>query len=850
MANEDVKFKRGLSTTIPETKVPGTVYITTDTGEMFVDDTTDNRVRVNTQANYTQNDNTAADYIKNRPFYSEGFISDVTLLDGTFDFAEERPGLYVHFQKASSLTFEELKTYTVVFDGTSYSCTGYIPADGFPVVVLGNASIAEISGGGNNEPFLILVDDNGLYIATNLTSASHTVKITSSEENIKKLDAKYLPDEIRKTPSSKMNKANPTGTGSFSLNRKDNTKIGNYSFAEGYLTTASGKYSHAEGGDTSATGSSSHAEGQNTTASGQSSHAEGFFTKASGVYQHAQGKYNIEDSAGTYADIVGNGTGVSARSNAATVDWSGNAWYAGDVYVGSTSGTNKDEGSKKLATEEYVNSAVITVDSALSDTSTNPVQNKVINTALSNKVDKVDGKGLSTNDYTTEEKSKLEGIAPGAEINVNADWNATEGDAQILNKPSIPSKTSDLTNDSGFITSSDIPEGAAASNTVPKMDGTAAVGSELAFARGDHVHPSDTTKADKTELANYIPLSYKGANNGVAELDSTGKVPSSQLPSYVDDVIEGYYYNSKFYKESTHTTEITGEAGKIYVDISGSNKTYRWGGSESGFVEISESLALGETESTAFRGDYGKAAYTHAVTNKGLAFTSGLYKITTNSEGHVTAATAVTKSDITGLGIPGEDTNTATAADDILDGSNTGTEVKYSPYTSQQSKLSFDTSTTDPTRTDRLNLNGYLYATKLYSNGTEVLTSQWSAKNVVTTSAGLGDAATTNPYLNLIENNTIRSTHQIKGAGSVSVDSDSSGNITITGTDTDTKVTQAAAITTAGDYPILLGYDTSTTAVTNTVNKASSLTFDPSTGTLTATKIEAIMDDGYLGDSF
>ena len=47
------------------------------------------------------------------------------------------------------------------------------------------------------------------------------------------------------------------------------------------------------------------------------------------------------------------------RSNAATVDWSGNAWYAGDVYVGSTSGTNRDGGSKKLATEEYVNSAVI-----------------------------------------------------------------------------------------------------------------------------------------------------------------------------------------------------------------------------------------------------------------------------------------------------------------------------------------------------------------------------------------------------------------------------------------------------------------------------------------------------------
>ena len=73
--------------------------------------------------------------------------------------------------------------------------------------------------------------------------------------------------------------------------------------------------------------------------------------------------------------------------------------------------------------------------------------------------------------------------------------------------------------------------------------------------------------------------------------------------------------------------------------------------------------------------------------------------------------------------ISSTDTNTATAADNILDGSNSGTQITYKPYTSQQSKLSFDTSTTNPTRTDRLNLNGYLYATKLYSGGKEVLTS-------------------------------------------------------------------------------------------------------------------------------
>ena len=112
-------------------------------------------------------------------------------------------------------------------------------------------------------------------------------------------------------------------------------------------------------------------------------------------------------------------------------------------------------------------------------------------------VAKETGKGLSTNDFTTELKNKLDGIAEGAQVNVKPDWNASIGNAaEILNKPTIPSKTSDLQNDSGFITTTDIPEGAAASTTVPKMNGTAAVGTETAFARGDHVHPSDTTKAD------------------------------------------------------------------------------------------------------------------------------------------------------------------------------------------------------------------------------------------------------------------------------------------------------------------------------------------------------------------
>ena len=101
-----------------------------------------------------------------------------------------------------------------------------------------------------------------------------------------------------------------------------------------------------------------------------------------------------------------------------------------------------------------------------------------------------------------------------------------------------------------------------------------------------------------------VPATEKGAAGGVAELDNTGKVPSSQLPSYVDDIVNGYLYDGTFYKDSAHTTAITPEDDKIYVDLT-ANKSYRWSGVA--YVEVSESLALGETSSTAYAGNKGKA---------------------------------------------------------------------------------------------------------------------------------------------------------------------------------------------------------------------------------------------------
>lgn len=127
---------------------------------------------------------------------------------------------------------------------------------------------------------------------------------------------------------------------------------GEYSHAEGSSTNALGQASHAEGYGTTASGLNSHAEGSLTTARADNSHAEGVGTIARSPYQHVQGRYNIEDDGGAYAHIVGGGS-EDTPLNVHTLDWLGNAWFQGDVYIKSTTNGNQDTGSKKLATEEY-----------------------------------------------------------------------------------------------------------------------------------------------------------------------------------------------------------------------------------------------------------------------------------------------------------------------------------------------------------------------------------------------------------------------------------------------------------------------------------------------------------------
>ena len=149
------------------------------------------------------------------------------------------------------------------------------------------------------------------------------------------VDTKVSQDDL----NGYMLSENPTGTGTLSMNRKEDTTIGNYSTALGVNATASAYASHAEGGYTTTSGSYSHAEGGYTTASGSNSHAEGGNTEASGSYSHAEGGYTTASGSNSHAE--GNSTEAI-----------GQASHAEGYYTESQGNYSHSEGKKSIASGE------------------------------------------------------------------------------------------------------------------------------------------------------------------------------------------------------------------------------------------------------------------------------------------------------------------------------------------------------------------------------------------------------------------------------------------------------------------------------------------------------------------
>ena len=327
---------------------------------------------------------------------------------------------------------------------------------------------------------------------------------------------------------------------------------------------------------------------------------------------------------------------------------------------------------------------------------------------LNNKVDKEDGKQLSTNDYTTTEKNKLAGISSGAQANVI--------ETVQLNGSSITP----------------------ADKTVNVQVSKSTVGLN---------NVTNDAQVKRSEM---------GKANGVATLDNAGKVPAAQLPSYVDDVIEGYYNGGKFYtsKDSSgnYSGVITGETGKIYVNLN-DNKTYRWSGTA--YAVISETLALGETSSTAYAGN--KGANNASEIEKIKNGTTVVPKATSaaNVNGHTveTNVPAGAKFTDTTYGDMKGATGGAAGTHGLVPAPAAGANTKF---------LRGDGTWQNTPNTD----------------------THYSAKNVLSnSSSGQGNAENaSNPFLNLIENGAVRSSHQIKGGGSTTVTTDANGNLVISST--------------------------------------------------------------------
>ena len=316
------------------------------------------------------------------------------------------------------------------------------------------------------------------------------------------------------------------------------------------------------------------------------------------------------------------------------------------------------------------------IDSSLSSTSTNPVQNKVINTALNNKVDKVSGKQLSTNDYTTTEKNKLAGIASGAEVNQNAYANIKVGSTTIaadaksdtleLVAGTNVTLTPDTTNDKVTITAKDTTYSAATQSTAGLMSATDKKKLDgIASNANNYTHPSTHPASMITEDSTHrfvTDVEKQTYADKYTKNEIDNKLSSLEKNTDWKEAVETY--------DDIETTYPSPEDGWT-VNVNDNDITYRYDGTK--WIAISANsipLATSSLDGRMSKSDKAKLDGIATGANKYIhpsytSRTSGLYKVTVDSTGHVSGATAVAKSDITALGIPAQDTTYGAAGSSL-----------------------------------------------------------------------------------------------------------------------------------------------------------------------------------------
>ena len=245
------------------------------------------------QSDWNQNDETAADYIKNRPFYTGDTVETVFVEESTITFAENN-GLYIA-QFPSTFRATVGDTYKVSWDGASYECTCVLIKN---LPAIGNPSIMSV-GSDTGEPFLIGVD-NGKRIAivTADTSASHTVSISGFVQEIVKIDEKYLPDNLAiksdvETAQTTANAAQSTAEkAQFIANTAQSTAENAQSIANTAKSTANTAKSTAENAQSITNAAQSTANTAKSTAENAQSIAE----NAQSIAENAQSIANTAKS--------------------------------------------------------------------------------------------------------------------------------------------------------------------------------------------------------------------------------------------------------------------------------------------------------------------------------------------------------------------------------------------------------------------------------------------------------------------------------------------------------------------------------------------------------------------------
>ena len=330
---------------------------------------------------WNENDSNASGYIQNRICYTGenslqlcGTVTcpaGYTFIESDFNYTEA----YANTDIVNDINSNHGGIgYRVELGDATYTGTIQAISQGsWYINCVGNPHIIDSSQTDNGMPFAY--DLYAVQLSTGFQSDT-TFKLYLNLPTVHKLDNKYIDGAVanRGTGNDSFHFGEWSavyGSGAFAVGSGKASDYSfacgngkaqaNHSFASGSGTTASEYASHAECCYTTASGYASHAEGYFTTASGYASHAEGTNTIANHESQHVFGEYNVADTStatasnrGNYIEIVGKGTSNSARSNARTLDWSGNEVLAGKLTVGAAPTANMD-----VATKQYVDSLTL-----------------------------------------------------------------------------------------------------------------------------------------------------------------------------------------------------------------------------------------------------------------------------------------------------------------------------------------------------------------------------------------------------------------------------------------------------------------------------------------------------------